>query len=746
MADKSFQAAMREAADAAWDKDWPRAVEAYSQAVRANPNDPQALAGLALSLMGVGRYQEALQVYDRVSKLVPGDPLPHEKIAEIYERLGRRQEAARKHLAIGELYFARRDVKRAIPSWENAARLNPDLPQPHARLASVYEQDEKKHKLAVLALLYFARTMQQIGDTKHAEQALLRAQKLAPINPDVRDALATLKAGGVLERIESPEYPPPPSRPITRPLEALDDEEEVEEHEAPLAPVDDAIRASMGVLADMLFSGEAVPEKAQPLLLQALQAHQTGDVGTALHFYSQAQKARFEHPNLTLLIGMLQAVLGAHDDAFKTLSRFTPPPDYHIAAQLALGQLHLQMGRPAEAARTLVEALIEADRMFNQGQVDEGGYQRLLDNLAGQAPEQQAELARALAFYLDDPRWRTKLQDSLDGYAARDKISYVTDLIELILEGGRPEIAEVMQRIDSYTMRGMLTMAKEEAHYAIEYAPDYLPVHARLADILIKEGRLREAATKINLVATAYQMRGNEDKAADLFAQVIEIWPADMAARTKVIEMLKAQGRTVEALRQYADMGEACHRMLADTDKAVQVYTEAYEYGRRHQVDPQYVVPILKAMADIEMQHLNWQKALAHYLQVYQMAPDDGEAANEVVNLYFQLGDPVKAVHVLDTYLRYCLSHGDTARLVSTLERQVRNHPNEIALRQRLADVYVQQKRIAEAVAQLDALGELYLDAGRLEEAKTTIRRVIALNPPDVDGYQRLLQQLESSS
>jgi cytochrome c-type biogenesis protein CcmH/NrfG len=94
--------------------------------------------------------------------------------------------------------------------------------------------------------------------------------------------------------------------------------------------------------------------------------------------------------------------------------------------------------------------------------------------------------------------------------------------------------------------------------------------------------------------------------------------------------------------------------------------------------------------------------------------------------------------------MRYCVTNGHTDRIVTTLEDQVRKHSDETGLRQRLADVYRQQRRVPEAIAQLDALGELYLDAGRKADAAGAIRKIISLNPPDVDGYQQLLAQLET--
>src|SRR5437016_765153 len=109
MADQdAYQAAMREAANAAWDRNWEQAIASYRNAVKLVPEDSQALAGLALSLMEAGYNDEALRAYEKVTQLVPGDPLPYEKTAEILEKLGRKSDAAKKYVAVAEVYFQRK--------------------------------------------------------------------------------------------------------------------------------------------------------------------------------------------------------------------------------------------------------------------------------------------------------------------------------------------------------------------------------------------------------------------------------------------------------------------------------------------------------------------------------------------------------------------------------------------------------------------------------------------------------------
>ena len=120
---------------------------------------------------------------------------------------------------------------------------------------------------------------------------------------------------------------------------------------------------------------------------------------------------------------------------------------------------------------------------------------------------------------------------------------------------------------------------------------------------LIREGQTQDAAHKLNLVADTYLIRGNEEKAADLYAEVIELWPADIGPREIVLDMLKQQGRVGEALNQYADMADVYYTMLADPERAIEVYNEGLEYAQINNAEPAQTLRLLKGLADIENQH-----------------------------------------------------------------------------------------------------------------------------------------------
>ena len=96
----------------------------------------------------------------------------------------------------------------------------------------------------------------------------------------------------------------------------------------------------------------------------------------------------------------------------------------------------------------------------------------------------------------------------------------------------------------------------------------------------------------------------------------------------------------------------------------------------------------------------------------------------------------------LDALLTRYQSRGESPKVVGVLEALVQAYPNEAGLTQRLAQGYEMTGARDKAVATLDALGEHQLGAGNRDAAIETIRHIIALNPPRIEEYQKLLQEL----
>lgn len=749
-----YQTALREAANAAWEENWEQAAASFNQALAAKPDDGQALTGLALAVSEMGRREEALELYKRATNVVPDDPLPHERMAVLYEELGRNKEAANEYLQVGEVYYARKEMEQAIGYWRTAAQLNTDLHQPHMRLAAVYEQRPDTRPRAIDEYVEMARLLQVYGESRKAERALARALKLEPLNATVRAAMDDLKHNRSITRtVAYSNIDRKGTGPLTEPifvrkekkLPEPDDPDNWPDAPPQRTPFDEAARNAMEVLAESIWN-EGVPSSAPPLVLNAINLQQVGEADGAIADYLKAQQAGVDDIALRVNLGILYYATGQYQQSIDMLKEAVSEPKYRIAAMLALGLSYLGLKSTMQGAQYVIRALKEADKHTNPGQVDEHGYARLEESLEAMPEKDIIALAEAIGDYLDEPGWNARMLRTLRGYSATNKIAYVPSLIELMLEHGQPAIAEITQRIDYYIEQNALTLATSEAQYAIEQSPEYLPVHRRIADVLIKQNRTKEAASKLNLIGEAYLVRGNAEKATDLFKEVLEIWPADISARQRLLRMLRQQNKVEDAVVQYSEIGDLYYRLMADTNKAYELYLEGLAYAREHQVRSGRVVSILKSVAEIEQQRLNWQKALEYYEQIAELAPDDEASTMALIGLYFQTGRSKEAVGKVDEFMRQCITRGRPGRIIPTLEFQVKQHPSEVALRMRLAQVYARAKRREDAVKQLDEIGEIQIENGDYKAAVGTISKIVSLNPPDVEKYRQLLDQIKSSA
>ena len=98
-----FQDAIDQGHSAAWDQHWDLAVTFYRQALDEFPDHPQALVSLGLALFELGSDEQALKCYLKAARLTPEDPMPVEKISQLYERLGNMDRATQAALHSAEL-------------------------------------------------------------------------------------------------------------------------------------------------------------------------------------------------------------------------------------------------------------------------------------------------------------------------------------------------------------------------------------------------------------------------------------------------------------------------------------------------------------------------------------------------------------------------------------------------------------------------------------------------------------------
>lgn len=238
-------------------------ADAYENAARARPGDPNLLARLATAYAGLGRLDAAIDAYRGILELRPDAFLIREalaktliragrdeeaiaeaerlareqpligrfgtQLAELYERTGRFDEAiavserlveqeplnAVYHFRLGDLYERTGNLESAESNFQGFLVLEPEVPQGYLRLAIVLNRRGKRDD----ALATLDEGMTQIPDSpelpylqgilygeaerfEDAVPALIRAETLAlKERPDILGAEFYFRFGATLERL-----------------------------------------------------------------------------------------------------------------------------------------------------------------------------------------------------------------------------------------------------------------------------------------------------------------------------------------------------------------------------------------------------------------------------------------------------------------------------------------------------------------------------------------------------------------
>jgi len=101
-----------------------------------------------------------------------------------------------------------------------------------------------------------------------------------------------------------------------------------------------------------------------------------------------------------------------------------------------------------------------------------------------------------------------------------------------------------------------------------------------------------------------------------------------------------------------------------------------------------------------------------------------------------------QAIAELESFITYLDSSSKGEDALSFLEDLIREHEDQLIFRRMLAEQLHQLGRTEDAVAQLDALGESLLTAGKKKEAIEVVNQILLMNPPNAEDYRQLLAQI----
>ena len=254
-----------------------------------------------------------------------------------------------------------------------------------------------------------------------------------------------------------------------------------------------------------------------------------------------------------------------------------------------------------------------------------------------------------------------------------------------------------------------------------------------------------DAIAKYTVVAEAYSVRGEATQSVNLLRRIVQVAPMDLAVRTRLIDQLAARGMVDEAIGEYFDLADIYYR-LAELDNARKTFTTALHLAQQEGAKDAWSVKLMRRMADIDMQRLDWRQALRIFEQIRTIEPDDITVRKSLVDLNIRLFQLPQATAELDSYLVNLQSSGRRKEAIPFLEELVNEYPKQGILCRALAEEYRHAERIPEAVAQLDSLGNLLLSAGDRDGAIQNIETILAMDPSNKKDYKTLLAKIKSET
>ncbi len=764
--DDIFQKAMNEGHSAAWDQEWEKAVNAYRRALQEIPDNPKALSSLALALYQSGAIEEALQIYMNVAKISPDDPVPMEKVAQLSERLGNLKNAMDAAIRAGDLFLQQRDADKALENWVRVTNLNPEHAIARSRLAQVHEKLGHTQQ-AVIEYLALASIIQRAGNAEKSKEMVDKAQSLSPNSSEVKQAQTLLKTGQLLPKPIRGKGGTGPIR-----MSQVKQLQEPQKTASGLDPITEARQKALTQLAELLFEfsddspaaqerrglsaimkgtgGISMQQSEQTKVVlhlgQAIDAQSKGKETQAAEEMEAAVEANFKHPALYFNLGLLRFKGERFESAQRFLQNAVKHHDYALGTRLLLGQILVKKADFHNASLEYLEALKLADSMTVPADRVDDIRQQYEPIIEAQKNEKDDNILRKICeninTLLTHADWREQLHKTRDQMPKQEG-EMLAPLADVILQAQSSSVLESMNRINQLARMGTLRSAMDEAYDAVMHAPTYLPLHTLMGDLLVQEGRPVEAIAKYTVVAQSYSARGEVLQASKLLRRIIQLSPMDLGARNRLIDQLVARGLVDDAIQEYLELA-AIHYRLAELDMARKTYTIALRLVQQGNVSRDWNTHILQRMADIDLQRLDWKQALRIYEQIRTLAPDDDSARKQIIELNLRMAQPDKALSELENYINHLESQNKSELAITFLEELVKEHDNQPLLKRTLAAQLHHMGRTAEAVTQLDVLGEVLVERGDREGAIDVINQIVLMNPQNVEDYRQLLKQLRS--
>ncbi len=504
-----------------------------------------------------------------------------------------------------------------------------------------------------------------------------------------------------------------------------------------------------------------LPDAAEPWIEAARQWEAAGRTGRTIEALLRAIEVHDRHDRLDPCPAILERALALepdrldlHDALARVLERLDRLEDA-AARWLELGRRREARGESSHAVdlyqhlRRLLPRQLECRRRL-----------AALLEAAGDRPgaiRERRELAALAAGEGLLEEATTHLESLL--LVAPEEESALADLAALWRRLGRPgEEADALARLESlHGAAGRLADAVEVLARLRELRPGDPALDLRTLDLLIRTGRLDEAAAHAADKVPALLIRGEEEPALAAVRRLAQAEPAHVERRIALARLLGDGDRPELALREFLLAATALLDMNAAAGALAIMEAAAADF-------PGEPAPLeLRARALARL----GRRAEAIEARLHLAALHDAREELDLAQRMYEevLAEEPENTGTLEAMIAWALRHarrelaadlllrlgeghylaGRTAEAIASLERIRDLEPARWELLARLAELYGEAGRDADAAAAWLAAGEGWIASGRPESAIDPLRRAVAADPAATLARTRLVHACDAA-